>query len=43
VAGVSSNGVLGDPTTADPAAGAAIVERWTASLERHIIEFMDRQ
>lgn len=32
VAAVSSNGILGDPTTADPARGAVLLDTWSGAL-----------
>ncbi|WP_024805709.1 mycofactocin biosynthesis peptidyl-dipeptidase MftE [Nocardia sp. BMG51109] len=38
VSAVSPNGVLGDPTQADPAEGEKILERWTESLVAAVAE-----
>lgn len=42
VAGVSPNGVLGDPTGADPATGEALLQRWTDSLVTTVTDWQGR-
>ncbi|SUA46908.1 hypothetical protein [Nocardia africana] len=38
VKAVSANGILGDPTTADAAEGARILDRWTGALIAAVAE-----
>lgn len=36
VAAVSPNGVLGDPTGADPLAGRALLDAWISALDAYV-------